>query len=80
MADKNRLHLTYENDGNSFVELRELTNQELDFYLETRANRFFQENPSEKLFAVCVIDFINQVSNIYEYECERTIKISCTAY
>lgn len=47
-------------------------------YLEKYADKFFQVNPKESIYGVCVVDFEEQKSCIYEFE--RDISYSVTLY
>lgn len=42
------------------------------------AEMYFQNNPGQDTFSLCLVDWKNKVSTIYEFQQERTI--TCTVY
>lgn len=62
-------------DADRFVNLNndEITSKMSDF-----ASEHFQDNSSS--FKIVLVNLDTNVSTIYEYECEKIVKISCTLY
>lgn len=44
------------------------------------ADIFFMENESAKSYKVAAVDFDKMTYSIFEFTCERSIKITCTEY
>lgn len=79
-SERRLITLTYENNGDVYAESRTFSNEDLLKHMREMAEEYFSETTHEKPFAICAIDFDKQVSTIYEYTCERTVKIECTMY
>ena len=77
--DSPRKFVTVTNvDADNELDVHYCTEATLLAGLRIRAENYYDRFPY--LYSVCVIDFENRVSTIYEYACEKTVKITCTSY